>query len=136
MLAPGKQHTSFTSICAARGSVPSKIIGRARRREITTRLAEVETSAACFGLGGPPNLVRPSRSADGSGNRMPPGGVNARGTRGDLPGAKIVRHFVAIERGIDRYRLHYGLHQAGELQPDARNRLAHSKGRRVSHEVH
>ncbi len=51
---------------------------------------------------------------------MPPGGFNARGTRGDLPGAKIVRHFVAIERGIDRYRLLYGLHQAGELQFDSR----------------
>ncbi len=94
------------------------------RREITTLLAEAEMSAACFGLGGPPPVGPPSRSADGSGNRMPPGGVNARGTRGDLPGAKIVRHFVAIERGIDRYRLHYGLHQAGELQPDARNRIA------------
>ena len=82
------------------------------RREITTRLAEAEMSAACFGLGGPPNVVRPSRSADRFGNRIPPGGFNARGTRGDLPGAKIVRHFVAIERGIDRYRLLYGLHHA------------------------
>ncbi len=68
------------------------------RREITTRLAEAEMTAACFGLGGPPCVGRPYRSADGFDDPIPPGGVSARGTRDDLPGAILFRHFVATGR--------------------------------------
>ncbi len=70
-IAPGKQHASFTSICAARGLVQLTIIGRAILREITTRLAEAEMTAACFGLGGPPRVGRLFRSADGLINPIP-----------------------------------------------------------------
>ncbi len=47
------------------------IIGRAMRREITTRLAEAEMSAACFGLGGPPRVGLSFRSADGFDDPIP-----------------------------------------------------------------
>ncbi len=79
-------------------SVKCIIIGRAVRHEITAPLAEAEMTAACFGLGGPPRVVRPSRLADGFDNPIPPGGVSARGTRDDLPGAIFFRHFVATGR--------------------------------------
>ena len=44
-------------------------------------------TAACFGLGGTPRVGRPYRSADGFDDPITPGGVSARGTRDDLPGA-------------------------------------------------
>ena len=109
-IAPGKQHASFTSICAARGSVQSIIIGRAMRCATTTRLAEAEMTAACFGLGGPPHVGRPYRSAAGFNYPITPGGVSARGTRDDLPGAIIFRHFVATGRRNYRHHLLHKLH--------------------------
>ncbi len=136
MLAPGKQHASLTNICAARGSDQLIIIGRAMRRDIATPLAEAEMSAACFGLGRPPRVVRSSRSADGFDNPVPPGGVSARGTRDDLPGATYQRHFVATGRRNYRHRLLHNLHQAGAWQFDARKSLAHSNRQRGSDEAH
>ena len=53
-------------------------------------------TAVCFGLGGPPRVRRPYRSAEDFDNPIPPGGVSARETRDDLPGATYQRHFVAI----------------------------------------
>ncbi len=44
-------------------------------------------NTACFGLGGPPRVGRPYRSADGFDDPITPGGVSARGPRDDLPGA-------------------------------------------------
>ncbi len=41
------------------------------RRDITTRLAEAEMTADCFGLGGPPRMGRPYPSADGFDNPIP-----------------------------------------------------------------
>ncbi len=61
-------------------------------------LAEAEMTAACFGLGGPPRVGRRYRSADAFDDPITPGGVSARGTRVDLPGAILFRHFVATGR--------------------------------------
>ena len=47
------------------------IIGRAMRREAATRIAEAETTTACFGLGGPPRVCRLFCSADGFDYRIP-----------------------------------------------------------------
>ncbi len=58
-------------------------------------LAEAEMTAAYFGLGKPPRVGQSFRSADGFDDPITPGGVSARGTREDLPGAILFRHFVA-----------------------------------------
>ncbi len=94
------------------------IVGRAMRRENTSRLAEAEMTAVCFGLGGPPRVGRRYRSADGSDNPVPRAASALVELAMTCPGLYYFATSWLPDAEIYRHHLLHYLHQAGELVAD------------------
>ena len=98
-------------------------------------LAEAETTAACFDLGGPPRVVRPFRSADGFDNPTPRAASPLVELALTCPGLYYFATSWLPDAENYRHHLLHNLRQGGELQRDVQKRLAHSKRQRGSDEV-